>query len=80
MMDTLRKPKGPKEHVGVCELWIHEFGWELGWMDGVLRRSQLCREHREWARHRRRVENAPLKASWRSDDAQAWGRRDTAFP
>lgn len=41
--DTFRMAKD--EHRAVCELWSHQFGWELKLLvDGELRRSQVCRE------------------------------------
>ena len=45
----LRKRKGDTDHVAVCELWSHLFGWELRLLvDGELLRSQFCRTGGAW--------------------------------
>ena len=63
---TLRKQKGETEHVAVCELWWHLFGWELRLLvNGELQRSQVCREGQEWIDAFGEWKAALLEKGWR---------------
>ena len=46
---TLHKSVCCKAREAVCELWSHQFGWELRLVidGGILRRSQVCRSNDE---------------------------------
>ena len=46
---TLHKSVCGKAREAVCELWSHQFGWELRLMidGGILQRSQVCRSNDE---------------------------------
>jgi hypothetical protein len=44
----LEKPREGREHRAVCEMWSHEFGWELRLLiDDELHQSQVCRTQDE---------------------------------
>jgi hypothetical protein len=45
----VHKDRCGRQLLAVCELWTHQFGWELKLVvnDGQLQRSQVCRSQNE---------------------------------
>jgi hypothetical protein len=54
--------KGDK--VARCELWSHQFGWELRLMTTDLRRSQVCRSSEEILNTHEAWRAAMLEKGW----------------
>jgi hypothetical protein len=48
MLDNLPLPLGKGLQRAACQLWSHQFGWELWFtIDGELHRSRVCRSQEE---------------------------------
>lgn len=66
LSDTFRLKKG--DRTATCELWTHEFGWELRLKTGVageLPRTQVCRSEEEVLSTTEQWKAAMVERGWR---------------